>query len=144
MMTLKHNLHNKTKRRMKINGEINITPFVDVMLVLLVIFMVTAPLMKVGVPINLPQEQTSALNNKQEPVTVSINEKGEIFIQNTIVSEDKLPLKIKTILEAKPGIPVFIKADKIISYGVVIRIMSQLNNAGVNKIALMTEVPTGK
>ena len=125
-------------------GKLTLLLSLNVMLVLLVIFMVTAPLMKVGVPINLPQEQTSALNNKQEPVTVSINEKGEIFIQNTIVSEDKLPLKIKTILEAKPGIPVFIKADKIISYGVVIRIMSQLNNAGVNKIALMTEVPTGK
>lgn len=130
------------KRRMRINAEINITPFVDVILVLLVIFMVTAPLMKVGVPINLPKEKARILNEKQEPVTISINGKGEIFIQDTIVEIQQLSLKIKAILTAKPNTPVFIKADKNLYYGKVINIMNQLNSVGINKIALMTEIPS--
>jgi biopolymer transport protein TolR len=120
-------------------SEINVTPFVDVMLVLLIVFMVTAPLLTVGVPVDLPQTRAKALGQDREPLAVSIDKDGHIFLQNTAIAEDDLVTKLKAISENGYDQRIFVRGDKTVDYGKVMRVMGLLNAAGFTRIGLVTE-----
>ena len=120
-------------------SEINVTPFVDVMLVLLIIFMVTAPLLTVGVPVDLPESSADSLPEDQEPLTLSINSKGEIFIQEHQVEYDKMIPKILAIAKNRTDTRIFVRGDKTLNYGRVLEIMCMLSGSGFTKVALISE-----
>ncbi|MFM9890495.1 MAG: protein TolR [Rickettsiales bacterium] len=120
-------------------NEINITPFVDVMLVLLIIFMVTAPLLTSGVTVDLPKTRSSALGGTDEPVSVSIKKDGTVYIQNTETSIDKLGAKLKAVLGEKIETRIFIRGDRTIDYGQVMKVISEVTGAGYTKVALLTD-----
>ena len=120
-------------------SEINVTPFVDVMLVLLIIFMVTAPLLTVGVQVDLPESAADSLPDEQEPLTVTINSKGEIFIQeHQVVYENVVP-KILAISKNRTDTRIYIRGDKTINYGRVLEVMGMLSGSGFSKVALISE-----
>jgi biopolymer transport protein TolR len=131
---------NRGKGRRAPMADINVTPLVDVMLVLLIIFMITAPLLTAGVPVNLPESRAKALDQDQEPVQISIDEKGIIYLDNTEVSEAGLPPLLEEIAakrgEEKPQI--FVRADTRLQFGKVMTIMGELNRVGLNKVSLVT------
>ena len=124
-------------------SEINVTPFVDVMLVLLVVFMITAPLLTVGVPIDLPKTAASNLQGNEEPLTVSINDKGKIYLQKTLVKQEELVARMLAISENLTSRRIFVRGDRLVDYGTVMEVMGSLNAAGFNKVALVTEAPGG-
>ena len=126
-------------KRSKTISQINVTPMVDVMLVLLVIFMITAPLLKVGVPINLPKTKAKALPEDQTPLSVTINKEEKIFVQDTEISLEKLVPKLISISKNRNDRKIFIRADEVLSYGRVVEVMAVINSAGFNKIALVTD-----
>ena len=132
-------------RRKPVMAEINVTPMVDVMLVLLIIFMVSAPLLTVGVPLDLPQTQAKSLDNDKEPLTVSVNTKGEVFLQNTEIKVDDLVPKLQAITQARGGNDerIYVRGDKKVDYGTVMRVMGRLSAAGFRRVALVTEVEQG-
>ena len=134
-------------RRNPVMSEINVTPMVDVMLVLLIIFMVSAPLLTVGVPIDLPQTQASSLDAAdKEPLAISVNDKGEIFLQNSPVELEELVPKLTAISQArgKTDDRIYVRGDKTVNYGMVMKVMGRLNAAGFRKVALVTEVEQGQ
>lgn len=119
-------------------SEINVTPFVDVMLVLLVIFMVTAPLLTSGVPLDLPKTKSQELAADKEPLTVSVNNKGEIFLGDTKITLEDVGAKLKAINKGGPGETIFVRGDTKIDYGLVIKVMARINAAGFTKVSLLT------
>jgi biopolymer transport protein TolR len=119
--------------------EINVTPFVDVMLVLLIIFMVTAPMLTSGVPIELPDSKGQQLQTNKEPVTISVNKSGKVFIQETEIALDELGPKLKAIAKNGAEEQIFIRGDKGIDYGTVMRVMGRVKAAGFTKVSLVTE-----
>jgi len=129
-------------RRKPAMSEINVTPMVDVMLVLLIIFMVSAPLLTVGVPIDLPQTQAKSLDQDKEPLTVSVNVKGELYLQNSEVPLDELVPKLKAVTDARGGSDerIFVRGDRQVDYGTVMKVMGRLSAAGFRRVALVTEV----
>ena len=122
-------------------SEINVTPLVDVMLVLLIIFMVTAPLLVAGVPVDLPKNRAQPLDQQAKPIQVSIDAKGEIFIDDTAITPAELPAKLAQI-SAQPEPPegrrIYLRADKGLDYGQVMLVMGELNRAGLNRVALVS------
>ena len=132
-------MKNKYKTRKTIS-EINVTPFVDVMLVLLIIFMVTAPLLTSGIKINLPESSSVLKNEKKDPVTVSINSKGEIFIQKKKFSKDQLIQKLSLLKKNNKNLKIYIKGDKKLDYGKVMELMNLINSSGFKKVALVTKL----
>ena len=120
-------------------SEINVTPFVDVMLVLLIIFMVTAPLLTVGVQVDLPETSADTLPEETEPLTLTINSKGEIFIQETRVEYEKIIPKILAVSNNRTDTRIFVRGDKTINYGRVLEIMGMLSGSGFTKVALISE-----
>ena len=133
------------RRRAAVMSEINVTPMVDVMLVLLIIFMVSAPLLTVGVPLDLPQTQAKSLEQDKTPLQLSVDIKGKIFINDQEVAMNELVPKLKAITEARGGMDerIFMRADKKADYGTVARVMGQLSGAGFKRLALVTEVEQG-
>ena len=130
-------------RRTAFMSEINVTPMVDVMLVLLIIFMVSAPLLTVGVPIDLPQTQASSLDQAdKEPLAISVNTDGKVFLQNTEIKLDELVPKLQAISQARGGNDerIYVRGDKTVDYGTVMKVMGRLSAAGFRKVALVTEV----
>ena len=130
-------------RRNPVMSEINVTPMVDVMLVLLIIFMVSAPLLTVGVPIDLPQTQASSLDQAdKEPLAISVNTDGKVFLQNTEIKLDELVPKLQAISQARGGNDerIYVRGDKTVDYGTVMKVMGRLSAAGFRKVALVTEV----
>jgi biopolymer transport protein TolR len=124
-------------------SEINVTPMVDVMLVLLIIFMVSAPLLTVGVPIDLPQTQASSLDQAdKEPLAISVNTDGKVFLQNTEIPLEELVPKLQAIAQARGGNDerIYVRGDKTVDYGTVMKVMGRLSAAGFRKVALVTEV----
>jgi biopolymer transport protein TolR len=115
---------------------------VDVMLVLLIIFMVAAPLMTTGVPLDLPQTQAKALNQDKEPLTVSVNEKGEVYLQDTEITLDEIVPKLEAITKNKGGREerIYVRGDKKVDYGTVMKVMGRLSQAGYRRVALITEI----
>ncbi len=137
----------KRRRRRPVMSEINVTPFVDVMLVLLIVFMVSAPLLTVGVPIDLPQSQAKALPQDNEPLTVSVNVDGQIFLQNNPIKLDDLVAKLKAVIEARHGDPnelIYVRGDKKVDYGAMMRVMGRISGAGYHRVALVTDVEQGE
>jgi len=120
-------------------SEINVTPFVDVMLVLLIIFMVTAPLLTVGVQVDLPETSADTLPEETEPLTLTINAKGEIFIQETKIEYEKIISKILAVSNNRTDTRIYVRGDKTINYGRVLEIMGILSGAGFSKVALISE-----
>ena len=132
-------------RRRPVMAEINVTPMVDVMLVLLIIFMISAPLLTVGVPLDLPQTQAKSLEQDKTPLQLSVDVKGKIFINDTEVAMADLIPKLKAITDARGGMDerIFMRADKKADYGTVARVMGLLSGAGFKRLALVTEVEQG-
>ena len=133
-------------RRRAIMSEINVTPFVDVMLVLLIVFMVSAPLLTVGVPLDLPQSQAKSLDQDREPLTISVNSQGQLFLQNSEIKVEDLVPKLKAIIDARGGgfdERVYVRGDKKVDYGTMMRVMGRLSAAGYHRVALVTEVEQG-
>ena len=126
----------------RLMSDINVTPFVDVMLVLLIIFMVTAPMMIQGVNIALPQTTSKPLVSEQEPLVVNINNQGRIFIIDTEVSFDRLQPQLSGMLNAREDRTVYLRADKQLTYGVVVQVMAEIKRAGVEKLGMVTEPAT--
>ena len=132
-------------RRNPVMAEINVTPMVDVMLVLLIIFMVSAPLLTVGVPLDLPQTQAKSLDQDKNPLTLSVNLKGQVFLNDTEIPLDEIVPKLKAITEARAGLDerIFVRGDKKVDYGTVMKVMGRLSAAGFRRVALVTEVEQG-
>ena len=132
-------------RRKPVMAEINVTPMVDVMLVLLIIFMVSAPMLTVGVPLDLPQTQAKSLEQNQKPLMLSVNLTGEVFLNDTAIALDDLVPKLKAITDARGGMDerIFVRGDKHVDYGTVMRVMGRLSAAGFRRVALVTEVDQG-
>lgn len=139
---------NGRRGRYRAMAEINVTPLVDVMLVLLIIFMVAAPLMTVGVPIDLPKTNAQALNQETEPLTISVNAEGRIFLQETEVPLEGLVPQLQAIMrEQKPGEQqrrIFVRGDRGINYGRVMEVMGTVSSAGFTRVALLAEQPSGR
>lgn len=127
--------------RTSLMTDINVTPMVDVMLVLLVIFMVTAPLLTVGVNVDLPETQAPAISGQDEPLSVSVDRAGKIFIQDTPVEIDTIAPKIRAIAGNNPDVRIFVRGDQAIDYGRVMAVMGAIHAAGFNKIALLASAP---
>jgi len=132
-------------RRRPVMAEINVTPMVDVMLVLLIIFMVSAPLLTVGVPLDLPQTQAKSLDQDKNPLTLSVNLKGEVFLNDTAVGLNDLVQKLKAITDARGGLDerIFVRGDRKVDYGTVMKVIGRLSQAGFRRVALVTEVDQG-
>ena len=130
----------KNYKKRKSISEINVTPFVDVMLVLLIIFMVTAPLLTAGIKVNLPESTSILKNEKNDPVTVTINSKGEIFLKKKKFSADGLIKKLKALKSQNKDLKIYIKGDKKLNYGKVMDLMSFINKSGFKKVALVTKL----
>ncbi|HVT25123.1 MAG TPA: protein TolR [Rhizomicrobium sp.] len=121
-------------------AEINVTPFVDVMLVLLIVFMVTAPLLTVGVPVDLPKTKAQPLGQDREPLSVSVRKDGNIYLQNTPIEEDALVARLEAISKNGYDQRIFVRGDKSVDYGRVMEVMGLLNAAGFTHIGLVTDV----
>jgi biopolymer transport protein TolR len=121
-------------------AEINVTPFVDVMLVLLIVFMVTAPLLTVGVPVDLPKTKAQPLGQDREPLSVSVRKDGNIYLQNTPIEEEALVARLEAISKNGYDQRIFVRGDKSVDYGRVMEVMGLLNAAGFTHIGLVTDV----
>ena len=128
-----------SRRKYSPMAEINVTPMVDVMLVLLVIFMVTAPLLTVGVPVDLPKTKAAAMNNDDKPLVVSVKKDGTIFLQDTQIEMDSLGPRLAAITANKPDTTVYVRADKDINYGVFAQVLAELQANGITKIGLVND-----
>ncbi len=122
-------------------SDINVTPMVDVMLVLLIIFMVTAPLLTVGVPVDLPKTDAAPITGQDEPLVVSVNSQGQIFLQETEIELPNLVARLQAITSNKPDTRIFVRGDKSVNYGRVVDVMGTLSSAGFSKVALLAELP---
>ena len=133
------------RHRRGVMSEINVAPMVDVMLVLLIIFMISAPLLTVGVPLDLPQSQAKSLDQDKEPLTVSVNLQGQVFLQNTEIAVEELVPKLKAIAQTRGGMDerVYVRGDRKVDYGTVMKVMGRLSGAGFHRVALVTEVEQG-
>ena len=128
-------------------ADINVTPFVDVMLVLLIIFMVTAPLLVTGVPVELPESRANALEQPQEPIEIAIDHSGTTFIDGTQVAPSELPARLEEIAGAQDAAKprqIMLRGDTSISYGQMMRVMGELNRAGLNSVSLVTTGSSGE
>ena len=130
--------HRRRGRHHGLMSEINVTPFVDVMLVLLIIFMVAAPLLTVGVPIDLPETQAKALNSETQPITVSINNKGQVFLQETEIPLDEVVAKLRAIAKTGYDERIYVRGDKDADYGTVMKVMARISAAGYRNLGLVT------
>ncbi len=125
-------------------NEINVTPFVDVMLVLLIVFMVAAPLMTVGVPVNLPQSQSKPLIDQIPPISVSLDAGGKIFLDKTEIKSADLINDLKTQTQGDTNRRIHVRGDKTLPYGQIMDVMGLINQAGFAKVALVSELPSGR
>jgi biopolymer transport protein TolR len=128
----------RRRQNRAVMNEINMTPFIDVMLVLLIIFMVAAPLMTVGVPIDLPESRAAAMEGQTKPITISVDAGGKVFVQDAEVPVDQVVERVTTLSKAGADERIFIRGDRTADYGTVMRVMGRLNQAGFKKIGLVT------
>ena len=125
-------------RRQHLISEINVTPFVDVMLVLLIIFMVAAPLLTVGVPIDLPETEAKALNSETQPITISVNEEGQIYLQETEIALGEIVPKLEQIAQTGYEERIYVRGDRTADYGTVMKVMARISSAGYGNLGLVT------
>ena len=131
-------------RRHRPMGEINVTPFVDVMLVLLIVFMITAPLLTVGVEVDLPKTKAGAINADAAPLVVSIKADGSLYLQEAAVDAAVLIPRLKAISNANPDVRIFVRGDRAVTYGDVLGVMGRIQAAGFEKVALVAQLPDVK
>ncbi|MBB3971500.1 biopolymer transport protein TolR [Hansschlegelia beijingensis] len=124
-------------------SDINVTPMVDVMLVLLIIFMVSAPLLTVGVPIDLPQTSANPLNEEKEPLTITVKNDGAVFLQETPIEVDELAPRLIAITNSGYEERIYVRGDRNVNYGQVMKVMGTLSSAGFRRVALVTELEQG-
>jgi biopolymer transport protein TolR len=127
------------RQRYKPMSEINVTPMVDVMLVLLVIFMVAAPLLTVGVPVDLPQSQAPAITEQKEPLVITVNAEGKLFLQDSTIGDDELVPRLQAITKNNAQADIYVRGDRAINYGRVMEVMGMVSAAGFTKVSLITE-----
>ena len=120
-------------------SEINVTPFLDVMLVLLIVFMVTAPLLTVGIPVDLPKVKASALTDQKDPIEITLNVEGDIYIGDSLVEPENLIPRLNAITEQNTEARIYIRGDRVVAYGRIMEVMSIINSAGYVKVALITQ-----
>ncbi len=137
-------LQGNGRQRYQRMSQINVTPFVDVMLVLLVIFMITAPLLTVGVPVDLPQTKAPPLIQPDEPLEVTVNAKGEVFLQETVVELDALVPRLVAITRNNPEARIYVRGDRAVNYGRVLEVMGLITGAGFTRLALVSAPPGGQ
>ena len=125
----------------KLVAEINVTPLVDVILVLLIIFMVTAPMLSMGIDVNLPRVKSKTIDVNEEKLVLTINKDREIFINRTKILKEDLKVKLENIFAARLDKEIFLRADKTVAYGFVVEVMSEIRKAGVDKLGMVTETP---
>ena len=127
------------RRRHRLNADINVTPFIDVMLVLLVVFMVSAPLMVTGVEVSLPEENNAALESKEQPLVVTIQKSGALYVQDQPIQKEALIQKLTSILQTRTDSSIYLRGDADLAYGKIMQLMSMLSQAGFTNIAFVTE-----
>jgi biopolymer transport protein TolR len=125
-------------------SEINVTPMVDVMLVLLIIFMIAAPLLTVGVPVDLPKTSAASINDQDEPLVISIDKEGKLYLQDSPIELDSLVARLEAITANKPDTRVYVRGDQAIAYGRIMEVMGTVSAAGFTKVALIAELPRDK
>jgi biopolymer transport protein TolR len=130
--------HRRRGRHHRMISEINVTPMVDVMLVLLIIFMVAAPLLTVGVPIDLPDTQAKALNSETQPITVSVNQQGQVYLQETEIPIEEVVPKLQAIAQAGYSERIYVRGDKTADYGTVMKVMARISSAGYKNLGLVS------
>ena len=122
-------------------SDINVTPFVDVMLVLLIVFMVTAPLLTVGIPVDLPKVKASALTDQKDPLEITVKIGGEVYLGESRVEVENLIARLNAITELNKEARIYVRGDRVVAYGRIMEIMSLINSAGYIKVALVTQNP---
>ena len=138
-----YNYSSKKQKKNKIMSQINVTPFVDVMLVLLIVFMITAPLLTVGVSVDLPKTKASQLNSKGDPIIVSIKKNGELFIQERKIDSLQLLPRLKAIASGNKNLRIYVRGDKNVSYGIVLDTIAKIKSSGFKKVALVAKLQEG-
>ena len=133
--------YRKNKKRYSLMSEINVTPFVDVMLVLLIIFMVTAPLLTVGIPVDLPKVKSNALTDQKDPLEVTVKLDGKVFLGESEVEVENIIPRLNAITDQNTKTRIYIRGDRVVAYGRIMEIMSIINSAGYEKVALVTQNP---
>ena len=123
-------------------SEINVTPFVDVMLVLLIVFMVTAPLLTVGIPVDLPKIKANALTDQKDPIEITVKLDGTVYLGESIVEVDNIISRLNAITDKNTEARIYVRGDRVVAYGRVMEIMSIINSAGYIKVALVAQNPT--
>ncbi|MDQ2673038.1 MAG: biopolymer transporter ExbD [Chloroflexota bacterium] len=134
----------RSRRRVRPNAEINMTSLIDIMLVLLIVFMIAAPMLTSGVAVDLPQAESSPLPGQDEPLSVTVDRTGRIWLQDSEIALDQLGPRLTAITGRKPDARIFVRGDKGIDYGTVMGVVSAINQAGFSKVALLTEVPAAR
>ena len=131
---------NGGRKRRKLMNEINVTPMVDVMLVLLIIFMITSPMLVAGIEVDLPKTESAPISGSFKPLVISIDKNEELYLFETMISKDTLIDKLKEITKENKDTRIFVKGDKSISYGVIVETMSRIQSAGFTKVALISDI----
>lgn len=132
------------RRRHQQMSEINVTPFVDVMLVLLIVFMVTAPLLTVGVPLDLPTTKATTIQGNDEPLVISVNKDGQIFLEDTEIKLENLVPKLKAVTGEKADQRIFVRGDAVVNYGRVLEVMGEIHDGGFSRVAMVSNGPNKK
>jgi biopolymer transport protein TolR len=131
----------RRRRRRRPMSEINVTPMVDVMLVLLVVFMITAPLLTTGVAVDLPRAESASLPGQDEPLSVTVAADGTVYLQDSTIALEQLGPRLVAIRERNPEVRIFVRGDRAVDYGKVMEVVSAVNQAGITKVALLTASP---
>ena len=136
-------INNKMHKKNRVISQINVTPFVDVMLVLLIVFMITAPLLTVGVSVDLPKTKASQLNSKGDPIIISIKKNGELYIQEREIDTLQLLPRLKAISSGNKNLRIYVRGDKDVPYGLVLDIIAKIKSSGFKKVALVAKLQEG-
>jgi len=136
----KFSIINQKKKPREVVGTINVTPIVDVMLVLLIIFMITSPMMVAGINVDLPESSSNPISGQDEPMSVTVDKFGKVYINDTEIEKGKLTEKLRAILGEKTDTRIFVRVDRNADYGKVVEVVNQINLAGYSKVALITEI----
>ena len=136
-------INNRMHKKNRVISQINVTPFVDVMLVLLIVFMITAPLLTVGVSVDLPKTKASQLNSKGDPIIISIKKNGELYIQEREIDTLQLLPRLKAISSGNKNLRIYVRGDKNVPYGFVLKTIAKIKSSGFKKVALVAKLQEG-